>query len=129
MVAQRTCNAKVVSSILTIGSIKKQYTERVYHMDDYRVPTDEQETVIQFDRNGTVCHVYTTDPTMMTKLDKVHKRVKQDYVNGKPIAAYYEFDKKFITFRKSIPKNNQTKEQRKHASDRMKKLRRKQLNP
>ena len=98
-------------------------------MDDYRVPTDEQETVIQFDRNGTVCHVYTTDPTMMTKLDKAHKRVKQDYVNGKPIAAYYEFDKKFITSRKSIPKNNQTKEQRKRASDRMKKLRRKQLNP
>jgi hypothetical protein len=68
-------------------------------MDDYRVPTDEQETVIQFDRNGTVCHVYTTDLTVMTKLDKIHKRVKQDYVNGKPVAAYYEFDKKLITFR------------------------------
>lgn len=68
-------------------------------MDDYRVPTDEQETVIQFDRNGTVCHVYTTDLTVMTKLDKKYKRVKQDYVNGKPIAAYYEFDKRLITFR------------------------------
>ena len=72
-------------------------------MDDYRVPTDEQETVIQFDRSGTVCHVYTTDSTVMTKLDKIHKRVKQDYVNGKPIAAYYEFDRRFILFRSKIP--------------------------
>ena len=54
-------------------------------MDDYRVPTDEQETVIQFDRNGTVCHVYTTDTTVMTKLDKIHKHVKQDYVNESPL--------------------------------------------
>ena len=69
-------------------------------MDDYFVPTDEQETVIQFDRNGTVCHVYTTDSTVMTKLDKIHKRVKQDYVGGKPIAAYYEFDKGLLSFRK-----------------------------
>lgn len=72
-------------------------------MADYFVPLEEQETVIQFDRNGTVCHVYTTDSTVMTKLDKIHKRVKQDYVNGKPIAAYYEFDRRFILFRSKIP--------------------------
>lgn len=69
-------------------------------MDDYKVPTDEQETVIQFDRNGAVCHVYTTDSTMMTKLDKIHKRVKQDFANRKAIAAYYEFDKGLLSFRK-----------------------------
>ena len=72
-------------------------------MADYFVPLEEQETVIQFDRNGTVCHVYTTDSTVMTKLDKIHKRIKQDYVNGKPIAAYYEFDRRFILFRSKIP--------------------------
>lgn len=81
-------------------------------MDDYRVPTDEQETVIQFDRNGTVCHVYTTDTTVMTKLDKKYKRVKQDYVNGKPIAAYYEFDKKLIMFRSKRARITLTEEQR-----------------
>ena len=68
-------------------------------MADYFVPLEEQETVIQFDRNGTVCHVYTTDSTVMTRLDKKYKRVKQDYVGGKPIAGYYEFDKGLITFR------------------------------
>ena len=72
-------------------------------MADYFVPLEEQETVIQFDRNGTVCHVYTTDSIVMTKLDKIHKRIKQDYVNGKPIAAYYEFDRRFVLFRSKIP--------------------------
>lgn len=90
-------------------------------MDDYKVPTDEQETVIRFDRNSTVCHVYTTDSTMMTKLDKIHKRVRQDYINGKPIAAYYEFDKKLLSFRSKIPKRTLTDEQKKAASERLRK--------
>lgn len=72
-------------------------------MADNCVPLEEQETVIQFDRNSTICHVYTTDTTVMTKLDKVHKRVKQDYINGRPIAAYYEFDRRFVLFRSKIP--------------------------
>lgn len=88
-------------------------------MDDYRVPTDEQETVIQFDRNSTVCHVYTTDSTVMTKLDKIHKRVKQDYVNGKPIAAYYEFDKRLLSFRSKIMKKNLSDEEKKKARERL----------
>lgn len=88
-------------------------------MDDYRVPTDEQETVIQFDRNGTVCHVYTTDSTMMTKLDKKYKRVKQDYVNGKPIAAYYEFDKRLLSFRSKVMKKNLSDEEKKKARERL----------
>ena len=92
-------------------------------MDDYRVPTDEQETVIQFDRNGTVCHVYTTDPTMMTKLDKVHKRVKQDYVNGKPIAAYYEVDKRLLSFRSKVMKKNLSDEEKKKAREQLAKNR------
>lgn len=72
-------------------------------MADNCVPLEEQETVIQFDRNSTICHVYTTDTTVMTKLDKVHKRVKQDYINGRPIATYYEFDRRFVLFRSKIP--------------------------
>ena len=93
-------------------------------MDDYRVPTEEQETVIQFDRNGTVCHVYTTDSTVMTKLDKIHKRVRQDYVNGKPIAAYYEFDKKLLTFRSGRKKmSDQYKKQAAKALEKARKMR------
>ena len=92
-------------------------------MDDYRVPTDEQETVIQFDRNGKVCHVYTTDLTVMTKLDKKYKRVKQDYINGKPIAAYYEFDKRLLSFRSKVMKKNLSDEEKKKARERLEKNR------
>ncbi|WP_040635209.1 hypothetical protein [Mitsuokella multacida] len=92
-------------------------------MDDYRVPTDEQETVIQFDRNGTVCHVYTTDLTVMTKLDKKYKRVKQDYVNRKPIAAYYEFDKRLLSFRSKVMKKNLSDEEKKKAREQLAKNR------
>lgn len=92
-------------------------------MDNYKVPTDEQETVIQFDRNSDTCTVYTTDSTMMTKLDKIHKRVKQDYANGKPIAAYYEFNKKLITFRSKRKTMTMNEEQKKASAKRLKKLR------
>lgn len=95
-------------------------------MADYFVPLEEQETVIQFDRSGTVCHVYTTDSTVMTKLDKIHKRVKQDYVGGKPIAAYYEFDKKLLSFKKKRVKQNLTDEQRKQIRERLTKSRKTQ---
>lgn len=92
-------------------------------MDNYSVPTDEQETVIQFDRNSDTCTVYTTDSTMMTKLDKIHKRVKQNYANGKPIAAYYEFNKKLITFRSKRKTMTMNEEQKKASAKRLKKLR------
>ena len=90
-------------------------------MEDYKVPTDEQETVIRFDRNGTKCYVYTTDSTMMTRLDKIHQSVKQDYINKNPVAAYYEFDKKLLSFRSTIPKRTLSAEQKKAAAERLKK--------
>lgn len=92
-------------------------------MDNYSVPTDEQETVIQFDRNSDTCTVYTTDSTMMTKLDKKYKRVKQDYANKKPIAAYYEFDKKLLSFRSKRKTMTMNEEQKKASAKRLKKLR------
>lgn len=95
-------------------------------MDDYKVPTDEQETVIRFDRNGTKCYVYTTDSTVMTKLDKIHKRVKQDYINRKPVAAYYEFDKGLLSFRKKRAKQKLSDEQRKRIGKRLAKSRKTQ---
>ena len=93
-------------------------------MANYCVPTEEQETVIQFDRNGKACHVYTTDTTMMTKLDKIHKRVKHDFADGKPIAAYYEFDKKLLTFRSGRKKmSDQYKKQAAKALEKARKMR------
>lgn len=92
-------------------------------MDDYRVPTDEQETVIQFDRNSDTCTVYTTDSTVMTKLDKIHKRIKEDFSERKPIAAYYRFDKRLFSFRSKIPTRKMNEEQRKATGERLKRSR------
>lgn len=92
-------------------------------MVDYSVPIDEQETVIQFDRNSDTCTVYTTDSTMMTKLDKIHKRVKEDFSEGKPIAAYYEFDKKLLSFRSKRKTMTMNEEQKKASAKRLKKVR------
>lgn len=37
----------------------------------YKIPTNEQETVIQIDRNGDFASVWTSDQLMMNKLDKM----------------------------------------------------------
>ena len=38
------------------------------------IPTSEQETVVQYDRNGETMTVYTTDSTQITRLDKIYQR-------------------------------------------------------
>ena len=82
----------------------------------YSVPTDEQETVIQVDRNGGA-HVYTTDTTWMTKLDKKYPRIKEDFNCGKAIAAYYDVPSGDV---KVSPKRKISEEARKAISDRRK---------
>lgn len=37
----------------------------------------EQETVIQFSRDGETMNIYTSDSTVMTKLDKIYKRKRE----------------------------------------------------
>lgn len=35
------------------------------------IPTNEQETVVQYGRNGETMTIYTSDSTQMTRLDKI----------------------------------------------------------
>lgn len=35
------------------------------------IPVNEQETVVQFSRDSDVCSIWTSDTTIMTKLDKL----------------------------------------------------------
>ena len=37
------------------------------------IPVNEQETTIQFDRDGDMARIWTSDTTVMTKLDKLVK--------------------------------------------------------
>lgn len=62
------------------------------------IPTDEQETVIQIDRNGGAT-IWTCDSTMITKLDKVYYCNKEDTCDGEVIAKHYKAPKNCISFR------------------------------
>lgn len=68
---------------------------------------EEQETVINIMRTDDYAEIYTSDSTMMTKLDKCvaenpdeWKIIRQDTVLGKIVAKTYICPKKFISFRK-----------------------------
>lgn len=63
------------------------------------VPVEEQETVIQFDRNGDTATIYTTDSTVVNKLDKKYERTRI-HRSGKQISAIeYDVPKNMVSFR------------------------------
>ena len=76
------------------------------------VPVNEQETTIQFDRVGDKANIFTSDSTVMTKLDKLVENsdiwecsgeVKD--MNGDLFGKEYRCPKNMISFRskKSTP--------------------------
>lgn len=92
-------------------------------------PIEEQETVINYYRDSELCTVYTSDSTVMTKLDKLaedetlpHWRLKQVHKlqGGELVGKTYETHKGLISFRSDFKTMNFTEEQRQKASDRMK---------
>lgn len=88
----------------------------------------EQETTVNFFRDSDLCTVYTSDSTVMTKLDKLVDsdaspwKLKEEYrlQNGELIGKTYETHKKLISFRKNITIRDLTEEQKKAAAERMK---------
>lgn len=93
------------------------------------VATDEQETVVQFGRNDEYMTIYTTDSTMMTKLDKcvkggeyevieIHKLQKSDKIIGKT----YRAKKRLLSFRKKFIEREMTEEQRKASAERARRI-------
>lgn len=72
------------------------------------IPVDEQETVVQFDRKGEYMTIYTTDTTMMTKLDKCvesgnYEVIERHRLQGssRVIGKTYKSRKKLLSFRTS----------------------------
>lgn len=77
------------------------------------VPVEEQETVIQFNRDSDTATIYTTDSTVINKLDKRYERTRISR-NGKQIAAIeYDVPKKFISYKTKTRKLNISSEQKK----------------
>jgi len=94
------------------------------------IGTDEQETVVQFNRNGKTATIYTSDSTIMTKLDKlvgngyysVQREVKNE--DGLVVAKFYSLlDKSLVSFRSSKTTRVLTDEQRKAMGERFKAMR------
>lgn len=93
------------------------------------LPVFEQETSVSFMRDSDLCTVYTSDSTVMTRLDKLaenpkapHWKLKEEHrlQNGELIGKTYETHKRLISFRADISTRELTEEQKEAAADRMK---------
>lgn len=91
----------------------------------------EQETSVSFTRDSDICTVYTSDSTIMTKLDKLvesakapHWKLKEEHrlLNGELIGKTYETHKRLISFRANITTREMSKEQKETASERFKQM-------
>lgn len=91
----------------------------------------EQETSVSFTRDSDICTVYTSDSTIMTKLDKLvesakapHWKLKEEHrlLNGELIGKTYETHKRLISFRSNISTREMSEEQKEAASERFRKM-------
>lgn len=98
------------------------------------IPTSEQETVICFGRNDTEATVWTSDSTVMTKLDKKVKDNDSPWeladetvtIDG-DITKTYKVPKELVSFRtKQGTGRELTEEQRQAIAERMRNLRNKE---
>lgn len=91
----------------------------------------EQETSVSFTRDSDICIVYTSDSTIMTKLDKLAESEKAPYwklkeehrlLNGELIGKTYETHKRLISFRSNVSSRELSEEQKEAASERFRKM-------
>ena len=99
-------------------------------MGRYNVPLEEQETIIQFNRDEKHATIYTSDSTMMTKLDKLcetapdnYKCTKEETIKGDTVSKFYRLeDKTLLSLRSKKKEMNYSEEQRKMLSERMRNI-------
>ena len=93
------------------------------------ISPDEQETVIQYNRNDDYMTIYTTDSTVMTKLDKClesgnYEVIEEHKLQGSSriIGKTYKAKKKFLSFRTAnrVNKRVMTEEEKKAFVERAK---------
>ena len=92
------------------------------------VMLDEQETVVQFGRTDEYMTIYTTDSTMITKLDKCVESGNYEVIEAhrlqgskRVIGKTYKAKKKFLSFRTADRTNTRvmTEEQKREFRERM----------
>ena len=88
----------------------------------------EQETVINFMRDCDIAEVYTSDSTVMTRLDKLVENpdapdwnLKKEHYDQKNnlVAKTYTTKKRLISFRAATGENRMSEEQKEAARDRL----------
>ena len=90
---------------------------------------EERETVINFGRLDKTASVYTSDETVMTKLDKFVKQDTgwkfkgQETCQGDVVSKTYECPVEFISFRSKKVTIELTEEQRQERAERLRKIR------
>lgn len=62
-------------------------------------PAEEQETVIVIDRVSGIASIWTSDVTMMTKLNKLYSVIGEEKVKNKVWAKKYKAPAKNIIFK------------------------------
>lgn len=96
------------------------------------ISPSEQETTISFSRDGKIADVWTSDTTMMTKLDKLCKESPNDYVCIEEMRTldgllankrYTIKNKKLVSFRSGSVKRQMTDEQRVKSAERLRQAR------
>lgn len=89
---------------------------------------EEQETSVLYMRDSDLCQIYTSDTTVMTKLDKLVKskdaplwRLVREHKlqDGTLVGKTYETNKNLISYRKDLGTHNLSEETRKERSERM----------
>lgn len=91
-----------------------------------RTPICEQETIVRITRDEENAVVYTSDLTMMTKLDKLVETSGEWYLvkstnfkDGTIADKTYECPKRLISFRKNTMRMELTEEQRAERAERL----------
>lgn len=93
------------------------------------IPVYDQETTISFTRDSDACLVYTSDSTVMTKLDKLAesdkaphwKLIGEQKLKGRNeiVSKTYETHKRLISFRADISTRELNDEQIEARAQRM----------
>ena len=86
------------------------------------ISLEEQETVIGFMRQDDNMEIYTTDSTMITRLDKLVSKNPEQYkvIKQDDISKTYSCPKKFLSLRSAEIKREYTEEQRQAMAERLK---------
>ena len=83
-----------------------------------KLTTEEQEISIQSCRNEDIVHMYCSDNTWITKMDKLVRKSPELFVviAETTCGKMYELPKRLLSIRSSIVKRNISDEQRKQMA-------------